>query len=230
MKIGIGDLMIGLIIKDLRLSIKIKIFVIAYALVVSYIGISLPKHPVANIIYILFIVMGVFALTIYTNGMEDRYSTQIVLNSLPVNRDSIVAAKYITLVAYIAISWIAVFAFTNILEAAGLGSGNTAGIWDFIIAACICIIFYSVYYPFYFRLGEGIRTFNQVLWIMVFILPTAIARLGKSVESKGMLVDIYNRLSTLNLYNIALIVSVSLLVVFYISIQISKKLYRMREF
>jgi ABC-2 type transport system permease protein len=222
--------MIDLILKDLKLSIKMKFFVIAYGLFISYIGISLPQHIIADIMYILSIIMMVFILTIYANGLEDRYNTQIVLNSLPINRDNIVAGKYLTLVAYIGISCAVIFVFTNSLKAVGVAQGNAANILNLIIAGCICLIFYSVYYPFYFKLGEGIRTFNQVLWIMTFILPSVISKIGKNMESNGMLVEIYNKFTSLNLYHIALIFSILVLFMYYVSFQISKKLYSMREF
>ncbi|MDD3840644.1 MAG: ABC-2 transporter permease [Clostridia bacterium] len=222
--------MIALIIKDLKLSIKMNFFTIIYGLFVSCVGISLAQHLLADTMYILSIVIMVFIMTIYTNGFEDRYNTQIVLNSFPINRDNIVMGKYLTLMAYIIINCIVIFVFTNILKAAGFAQGNTVSILNLIIAGCICLVFYSVYYPFYFKLGEGIRTFNQVLWAMMFILPAAISKIGKKMESNGMLVEIYNKLSTLNLYSIALIVLILTLVMFYTSLQISKKLYRMREF
>jgi ABC-2 type transport system permease protein len=123
--------MIDLILKDLKLSIKMKFFVIAYGLFISYIGISLPQHIIADIMYILSIIMMVFILTIYANGLEDRYNTQIVLNSLPINRDNIVAGKYLTLVAYIGISCAVIFVFTNSLKAVGVAQGNAANILGF---------------------------------------------------------------------------------------------------
>ncbi len=39
---------------------------------------------------------------------------------------------------------------------------------------------YSIYYPFYFKLGEGLRSFNTILWILMTVGPAIISKSFKN--------------------------------------------------
>ncbi len=58
----------------------------------------MPDHPVANILYVLGMVILIFISVIYTNGYDDKYKSEIILNSFPIDRRDIVKGKYITLI------------------------------------------------------------------------------------------------------------------------------------
>ena len=218
--------MFNLVKKDLKLATKINIFAVFYALFISAMGMSLSNFPPVNAMYILGIIMLVFISVIYSNGYDDKNKSEVVLNSFPIDRKDIVRGKYVTLIIFILISCIFTFLFTNVIKVLGLKSeGMAANIWDIIVAISILLIFYSIYYPMYFKLGD-LRMFNSILWMLVFVGPTILAKIGKRFVTE----DLITKLSSLNLKQIGILVFIFSIVMYVISLQISKKLYMTREF
>ena len=64
--------------------------------------------------------MLTFISVIYTNGYDDKYKSEIVFNSLPIDRRNIVRSKYITLIIFILICCGIIILFTNILSILGI--------------------------------------------------------------------------------------------------------------
>ena len=102
-KIGfIGvDIMISLIKKDFKLSFKINLFVIIYALFISAVGVYLNEPLVSNLLYAVSIVVLTFATVIFTNGYDDKNKSEIILNSLPLDRRNIEKQIYNTHILHI---------------------------------------------------------------------------------------------------------------------------------
>lgn len=220
--------MLNLLKTEFKLTIKIDIFLLFFLLAISIIVPSSENPIVLRLMYIIIITLSVFLHTMYANGY-DGYGENI-LNSLPVNRNDIVVSKYISLIICILVSWSIVSIFTNLLNAIGIVNRMTVGIYDLTISFILCILYYSMYYPFYFRLGQKTKLFNQITYILMCIFPAIISRIGKRLQSNGMLPKIINTLSNININLIILFIVVVLLVLLYISCQISKKLYAKREF
>ncbi|HHV46731.1 MAG TPA: ABC-2 transporter permease [Tissierellia bacterium] len=219
--------MINLIKKDLRLSIKVNIFAVIYALFISATGLISNNPIIANLQYVLGIIILTFVAVIFTNGYDDKYRSEVVLISLPLDRKNIVRGKYISLLVFFFISSGAVIVFTNILSMFGIANGgNIAGVQSAILAANIILLFYSIYYPIYFKVGEGLRTFNVVLWMALIMGPAVIGRGFKALDQRGLLDKLMNiDLNTINLYLFGIVI-----VIYYISLQISKGIYMRREF
>lgn len=221
-----GDIMFNLVKKDLKLSTKINIFAVVYAMFISAMGMNVPVDLPINIMYILGIIMLVFISVIYSIGYDDKNKSEVVLNSFPIDRVDIVRGKYVTLIIFILIGSVFTLLFTNAIEALGLKSaGRPADIWDIVAAMSLLLVFYSVYYPLYFKLGD-LRMFNSILWMLVFVGPTILVKIGKRFVTE----DLITKLASLNLKQIGLFVFIFSLVIYFISLQISKKLYMTREF
>lgn len=219
--------MINLIKKDLKLSIKVNIFAVIYALFISATGLIAGNSIAANLLYIIGIVILTFIAVIFTNGYDDKNRSEVVFNSLPLDRRNIVRGKYISLLIFLLISSGAVILFTNILSIFEiLDGGDSAGIQSAILAANIVLLFYSIYYPFYFKVGGGLRTFNAVLWIVLMIGPSMLGKGLKALDERGLL----DRLMKIDLNTINLYLLVISIVIYYISLQISKRIYLRREF
>ncbi|WP_416197145.1 MAG: ABC-2 family transporter protein [Sporanaerobacter sp.] len=217
--------MFNLVKKDLKLSTKINIFAVVYAMFISAMGMNLPVDLPVNIMYILGIINFVFVSVIYSIGYDDKNKSEVVLNSFPIDRVDIVRGKYVTLIIFILIS-VFTLLFTNAIEALGLKSaGRPADIWDIVAAMSLLLVFYSIYYPLYFKLGD-LRMFNSILWMLVFVGPTILGKIGRKLESKGLL----KGMASLNIRQITLFAFIFSILIYYISLQISKKLYMTREF
>src|SRR5690606_32328003 len=107
--------MIGLIKKDLKLSIKINLIAVIYVLFISVNGLLSKDLLIGNIIYVLSIIIFTFVVVIYVNGFDDKYKSEVILNSFPLDRRNIVRSKYITLIIFILISSAVIVALTNVL-------------------------------------------------------------------------------------------------------------------
>lgn len=221
-----GDIMFNLVKKDLKLSTKINIFAVAYAMFISAMGMNVPVDLPVNIMYILGIITFVFVSVIYSIGYDDKNKSEVVLNSFPIDRKDIVRGKYVTLLIFIFISCISVFLLTNIIKGLGLKpGGRPADMWDIVAAMSLLLVFYSIYYPLYFKLGD-LRMFNSILWMLVFVGPTILTKLGKRFVTE----DLMTKLSSLNLGQISLLIFIFSIAMYFISLQISKKIYMTREF
>ncbi len=219
--------MFNLIKKDFILSRKINIFVVIYALFIAAMGLVMPDPLVSTFLYTLGMLTLIFITVIYTNGYDDKYKSEIVLNSLPIERENIVRAKYMTLILFIIMSCSAVLIFTNIILKLGVVSiGKGASIWNVIFATNISLIFYSIYYPIYFKVGEGLRSFNTILWILIAIGPSVLSKLMKGLNTTGYL----EKIIAIDINRINIYVLIISLFMFYMSMKISEKIYRTREF
>lgn len=229
MKIGIyrGDAMINLLKKDFILSRKANIFAVLYALFISATGLISDNPIISHLLYVLSIIILTFITVIYTNGYDDKYKSEIILNSLPLDRRNIVRGKYVALIMFLFISSGAVILFTKALPLLGLVDGfEGASIQTIVIAANLVLLFYSIYYPFYFKLGEGLRSFNAILWVLLMLGPTMIGRGFKALAERGLLDKLMNMdLNTINLYLLGIA-----LIIYYISLQVSKGIYMRKEF
>lgn len=219
--------MFNLIKKDFILSRKINIFVVIYALFIAAMGLVMPDPLVSTFLYTLGMLTLIFITVIYTNGYDDKYKSEIVLNSLPIERENIVRAKYMTLILFIIMSCSAVLIFTNIILKLGVVSiGKGASIWNVIFATNISLIFYSIYYPIYFKVGEGLKSFNTILWVLMVIGPSVLDKLMKGLNTTGYL----EKIIAIDINRINIYVLIISLFMFYMSMKISEKIYRTREF
>jgi ABC-type transport system involved in multi-copper enzyme maturation permease subunit len=219
--------MLNLVKKDLKLLKKMNIFVLFYVLFICAMGVFASNNILANIIYILGMITLIFASIIYTNGYDDKYKSEIVLNSFPIDRRNIVRGKYVSLIIYILIVCSGILIFTHIVElVAAETSGRSANIWNAILVMNISLIFYSIYYPFYFKVGESIRSFNAILYVLIFVFPAITGKLMKRLENTGQLEKILN----IDINKISIYSLIFSLIIFYISMQISKGIYLKREF
>ena len=219
--------MFNLVKKDLKLLRKMNIFVLLYVLFICAMGVFISDAPLANIIYILGMITLIFTSIIYTNGYDDKYKSEIVLNSFPIDRRNIVRGKYVSLIIYILLACGGVLIFTRIVEVVADGTrGGSANIWNALLAMGVSLIFYSIYYPFYFKVGEGIRSFNTVLWVLMFVCPSIITKLMKRWGNIGQL----EKILSMDINKISIYLLVFSLFIFYISLQISKIIYSQKEF
>lgn len=219
--------MLNLVKKDLKLSMKINLFGILYALFISAMGLTMSDYFIANIWFILGMIVFIFLLVIYTNGYDDKSKTEIIINSLPIERKDVVRGKYLALVLFIIFGTGAVLLFTRILPILNfVDSDKHPSLCVAIFAANICLIFYTIYYPFYFKVGEGIRSFNTVLWILVVAGPVIIGKTIKKIDATIYL----EKTTSIGIIKLNIFLLILNIFAYCISMQISKKIYLRREF
>ncbi|MFU0823450.1 ABC-2 transporter permease [Clostridium sp.] len=219
--------MLNLVLKDFKLGKRYNIFLLVYSLMISAFGLKMDHLP--GILYVLSIVMISYISILYSNGYDEKYKIHIALNSMPINKKDIVRAKYLALILRILIVSGAIILFTSILNNLGVKAAvRTATFWDFILSFNLLGIFYSVYYPLYYKFEYNkFRIINMVLYILLLVIPGYITKFLKSnmgLKFSNWLMD-FRHLNQFHLFTSTLV-----LIVLVISMIISSKIYCNKEF
>ncbi|WP_236913693.1 ABC-2 transporter permease [Clostridium sp. Cult2] len=220
--------MFNLVMKDLKISSKMSIFGLFFPIFISLAGLKTGASTLqVNIMYILAIFMITYFSVMYSNGYDQKNKVDIVINSFPINKKDVVRSKYLLLLIYVIMYSIAVIVMTNIFILVGIGKGGrAAGIWDFIVALNLLLIFYSIYYPIYFKSENGLAMFNQLIYMLIILTPAMLGKLGKTLQQT----KIVNILIEMNIKKISGVLLIFSIIIFYISLQISKIIYLRKEF
>lgn len=226
--------MINLIIKDLKLQKKICIIGIAfYMFMIFLLGSANKSIPetfspfVFNIWYTFMIVYMVCLSVLYSDGYDEKNKSHIILNSLPLNRSTLVISKYISLLIYPIIYLAAILTFSNIL---GFLLPNLVPLN--IIGILLPIIFiglaFSIYYPLYFRIGRKmLEIYRLFIWSLLMILPTIFNKMIKKIPL-SLVKDILNNITSNYKFYLALLFVITICLVI-LSCMLSVKLYKNRD-
>ncbi|MBU5439937.1 ABC-2 transporter permease [Tissierella sp. MSJ-40] len=219
----------NLVMKDLRLTTKMNIFALLYGIIIGFTGLMINDVYRSKTMYIVGMSLSIYIVAIYTSGFEGRAKSDIILNSFPINRIDIVKAKYVSMIIYIILGGMFIIIPTQIFKLIGSFSGkvgNPASLFDFLFVLALSLIFYSIYLPFYYKSDDGLRTFNQVFYMIMIIIPGVIGKLGKKIEGT----ELFSYIIGMDLKSVILILLGLGVVLYIISLQISKQIYLKREF
>ncbi|WP_353095764.1 ABC-2 transporter permease [Tissierella praeacuta] len=217
-----------LVIKDIRLLRMINLFVFCGVAIFGYIGMVTENIYKSKLIYGFSVFIMIYIVSIFSTHHEIRAKSDVMLNSLPVNRYDIVGAKYISMGFYIfAISGVG-FITSNIskiiISSKAIGSPVT--IFDIFFIIGLSLVFFSIYLPFqYYSIGKS-QAFSQIFYMLLIILPNVISRFGRKIETTNL----FKNIIRMDLKLFALIFAVSGIILYLISLQISKRIYKMKEF
>ncbi len=199
--------MFRLILKDfylMRVVAKWLAIYLAFRLSWS----SPPYGVVAIIISVLFIR--------HSMVLDDKYRTDSLYCSLPLKRSTIVFSRYLSALAA-ALVVIGFIFITSYLHGKGVMTYKAAFLVLFYL-----VLFFSVFFPFYFRFGTQMRTDLGYISISVLILFFVIVLVGSAIYS--IEVDI------LKMPNILLYASLVMILFASASVLLSLKIYSKREF
>ncbi|NLL17994.1 MAG: ABC-2 transporter permease [Clostridia bacterium] len=160
---------------------------------------------------------------------DDKNRSEILLNSLPISRNSLVMAKYLTSLWFLAIGLIASTLVGTVAHFTGLDRGlvdsETLGIMVFI-----GLLLVSFYYPVYFLFGYlKARYYHTLLFILAIFVPGLLATMANRVGLPGWLGYFLEWLNHSH-GTMALGFIGAGLLLFIISLFISLKFYQKREF
>ena len=219
----------NLVMKDLRLTTKMNIFAFIYGIIIGFSGLALNDVYISKTMYVIGMLLSIYIIAVYTTGFEGRAKSDIILNSFPINRTDIVRAKYISMIIYIILGGMFIIIPTQIFKLMGVFSnnaGNPAGLFDFLFVLALSLIFYSIYLPLYYKSDDGLRTFNQVFYMIMIITPGIIGKIGRNVEGT----ELFKYIIGIDLKSIILILLAVGVVLYIMSLQISKQIYLKKEF
>lgn len=225
--------MVNLVKKEFKVS-KSWIFLLIISIIFSFVIFVATASAettgirfIQNIAYSYAVFMVVYVSIIDSNYQDTKNKSEVILNSLPINKGDIVKAKYLILILNIIIYSLVMGITIKIFMPLIYSGGDQLQIlWSLVIVTAISLVFYSLYYPLYFKSEDGLMVFNQVFRIAIVILPSILQKFSKKLPMNKLL-DIMVKLGD---KKIGIFLLALTFVIYCISFQISKKIYLGKEF
>ena len=219
--------MFNLIYKDMLLLRKTALFALVYELLFIFAFKEIPQLS-------LFagIVGATYILVVTSTAYEDKNSSDIVLNSLPLSRNEIVMVKYIELFLFAVLAAAAFIIIASILRALNIDIG-TININLEIIASnlFIVVLMNSLYFPVFFKFGYiKSKYVNFVLYFAFFFSIQTVVQSFANDEVGRFLGDILKVINNLSQNIVGLLILLATILVAAVSYSISISFYRAREF
>lgn len=221
--------MINLILKDILIQKKTFLYAVFYGILAV---IVFPAAITARGAYMFGAISIAYISIVQANGYDEKNKSEIILNSLPIRRESIVTAKYAAILLFFVLGVI----ITGI-EGAIITILNIIPSMRFMVSSDILAIFislgllYSVYYPLYFKFGSlKLKIFNIVLYMLFLFGPNLIIDMIEKNPNSNIaqkIISIIEKNPAWMLQGFAVII---VIIILAISMEISIRVYRNKEF
>ncbi|MBS4537479.1 ABC-2 transporter permease [Clostridium sp. D2Q-11] len=220
--------MYNLILKDIFLIKKRFILALLYipAMALAFQGSGLNMAVVG-------IVGGTYILITTACAYDDKNNSDIMLNSLPIKRSKIVLSKYITIYFYTSIGIISYLLISNLINIMNINIEFYTINLEGVIGVLFSItLINSIYFPIYFKLGYlKTRVVSMLLFIGMFVgFGSFSSLLVNNKISNEFLLHVFSVINTQSDIVISLVMIGIMILIQSISIMISLKFYRNREF
>lgn len=221
--------MINLILKDILIQKKTLLYALFYGI---FALIAFPSTMTARGAYMFGGISIAYLLIIYSNGYDEKNKSEVILNSLPVRRDSIVTAKYAAVLIFFMLGVI----ITGI-EGLVITTLNIIPSMRFIALSDVLSVFisvglmYSVYYPLYFKFGSlKLKIFNIALYMLFLFVPNIIVSTIEENPNSNFALKIISVLEKNPAWMLQCFTVIVVMIALIISMEISIKIYRNKEF
>ena len=221
--------MLNLVIKDIFIQKRNFIYIFLY---VVFISICFSSNTAGMGLYVLGPIITTYLFAYNVVNYDDKNKSEIILNSLPITREEIVKAKYISTFVYAIIGIMYATIIGSIAKLIGFSVYTmSTSLFDiFIIFIAVCI-FSAVFFPVYFKFGAiKARIFNTLLFMIIFFAPiTAVEYAAKNPNNNLVQKMNYfiNSTSSLLQYSLVIVIGLTILL---ISLLISLRIYKNKEF
>jgi len=221
--------MLRLVYKDFMLIKKAVLFFLAFSLYIDFLGLRSPSMP--GLIYIIIIVLFSYIFMIYSNQYDDKNKGEMIFNSMPIKRSSLVLGKYLDILFFIIFTGITLMISSEIMKTIFVSSsvkitGRAASMPDVLYALIIVGIYFSIYLPFYFKMGGSrLQLFNQISYMLFIMMPYIVLK----VTTKFRDTKIVSFLININMDSLKIILIFMVILLFTLSIVISINIYSRRD-
>lgn len=221
--------MINLILKDILIQKKTFLYAFFYGIfaIIAFNGTTGARGA-----YMFGGIAIAYLMIIYSNGYDEKNKSEIILNSLPVNRDSIVTAKYAAVLLFFLLG-----VFITGISGAVITALNIIQDMRFIKLSDVLGIFisvglmYSVYYPLYFKFGSlKLKIFNIVLFMLFLFVPNIIVSWIQENPNNSIVLKFLSMIERNPAWMLQMFTAIVIMIVLIISMEISIKIYRNKEF
>ena len=219
--------MYNLIIKDILLQKKQMIFSLIYMvfILVAFQGMG-PSMFSAGLVAFTYM------LAMTSCAYEDKNKSDVMLNSLPVKRSRIVAAKYLSVLVYLAIGTIVYMVSTSIIVMAQIPLKVYPLSLEIFVGGLISVgLMTGIWFPIFFKYGYmKLRVVNFVLFFLFFFGISFISDYLRKNQDAPWLQSIVNFFSSRSDAAAAALFIAVILIFMLISFFLSVRFYKNREF
>jgi ABC-type transport system involved in multi-copper enzyme maturation permease subunit len=173
-----------------------------------------------------------YLLIIYSNGYDEKNKSEIILNSLPVRRDSIVTAKYVSIFLFfllgVAITGVAGAVITPMNIIPGMRFMRLSDVLGIFISVGLM---YSVYYPLYFKFGSlKLKIFNIVIYMLFLFVPNILVSIIEENPNDNIVRKVISIIEWSPAWMLQIFTIIVIMIVLIVSMEMSIKIYRNKEF
>lgn len=170
--------MFRLILKDFLLQKKMFLFMFIYIFIFSIAFQNSGDYQVTPIIVAvsyMFLMAGC--------AWEDKNNSDVLLNSIPISRWKIVAAKYVSLIAYAMVAVLGYWLFKTVASIVGFSGEMSPITWEGVAGGLVSVgLVSAVYLPMFFKLGYlRSKSVNFIIFFAFFgligLLPKILPKL-----------------------------------------------------
>ncbi len=222
--------MINLLRKDFILLKKSRGFIIA-VLMVLFGAFMWQKN---NFYYLWSILMSIYFAMGYINSYDHKYNSEKIFNSLSLKRSTIVIAKYVSVLVFLAFAIglsIAAMYLLRLLPVAELT--RIINLSEISVVIILVAVYISAYLPLYFKLGYmGSRWANFAALILMFSFSGIISSSDPATQNfvARYLGVFVNSVSGNTGLNRGLIIVLLAVLILLISTSASIQIYQKKEF
>lgn len=211
--------MFNLVLKDILIQKKSLIFFFLYILFFSFMFKGTP-----SVLFTTAPIMISYILLIGACSLDDKNRSEIMLNSLPINRITLVTSKYVSTCAFVFIGIFLAFILSTILNSFGIiHFSRLISLTDILGDVVAVSLFSSLYLPIYFKFGyQKTRYLNAVI-IFLFCASTAI--ISKLMVKGGAIQNFIFYLNSQPNWVIGSLIIIINCIIFLISLLFSIKFY-----
>lgn len=218
--------MLNLVYKEFITQRRTALVAIFYSLFMMFV---FNDSEFRNYIYVV-VATGISYIFIL-NGItfDERNKVDILLNSMPLERKSIIGAKYLSFIMISVLAFLISFSEGMLINATSLmqysfPNFEFAQLTNALFAISLLV---GIIYPLYLKFGiEKTRIYNIIIFVSLFILPKMLKEnLDVSKDNQWLAY-----ISTMTENTIVAAMFAIALIFFYISYAVSRKIYENKEF
>lgn len=216
--------MVNLIFKDILIQKKTVMYMLLYIVF----AIFFMQGVGSNALYVLITVTIAFTVSSGAFAIDEKYGSEKVMASLPITRNQMVQARYLSVFVYAAASILimaSIGAVANLLNIQFIKLNYiTPSVIKKILVSCVLVT--SISYPVYFKFGYTKARIAS--FIIFFAFFTSVVTVAENV-SDGEASSFLSFINGLSSGSLQLVGGLVLLLVFVVSYFISINCYESKE-
>lgn len=219
--------MYNLILKDILVQKRMILFTLGYAIFVLIVF----QNPAFERVSYIMGSMAISYLFILGACAYDNKS-EIIINSLPIKRKEIVLAKYLSVLFFAGMAILTIGIIGGMMKGIGLPFPHRyITIGDVLGTMVSVILLTSLYLPIYFKYGYiKSRVFNMIVFLLFFFAPNLIVEYVRDNYDQEIIEKTLLAVNAQPSWVFVLGIAALMLILMYLSLQASVKIYQNREF